>query len=80
MPVTPCLGIGLGACLFSALLCGAVRCCAGGGVGVRVRAGWVGGRSPRVRWLAPSLLSYELAILLLLVTSLAKLVFGFWDS
>lgn len=78
MPVTPCLGTGLGAC---PVLSPAVLCWVGwGGVGGRVRAGWVGSRTPRAWWRAPSLPSCERAILLLLVTSLTKLVFGFWDS
>lgn len=79
MPVTPCLGIGLGAC---PVLSPAVLCCAvlswgcGGGEGPGRRAGRQDspGRTPR------SLLSCGLAILLLLVTFLTKLVFGFWDS
>lgn len=74
--MTPCLGIGPGGCPPCSQPCCAV---------LGVRWGEGPGRlaeqqDPRAWWSARSLLSCELAIQLLLVTSLTKLVFGFWDS
>ena len=80
MPVTPCLGTGTGARTFCPVLSPAVLCWGWGGVGWGLGGGRVGGWTPQEWLLASYLLSCELTTLLLLVTSLMKLVFNFWDS
>ena len=79
--MTPCLGRGMGACpscpVLSPAVLGSGR--VGLGAGILGRQGQAAGL-PWEWLLASYLLPCQCIILLLLVTSLMKLVFSFWDS